>query len=168
MRHEILAQSKICRRPTVSLCRDRSIVLPWMADQPTDSVYIIRAPGRFICFNKAKRSLPPAHEQKPCMWKPLFWKQATKTSQVIEVASRVLCFSKFERLGFIDAAHPISEGMLVELLWGAILKSHCKKGLQVKQDLHIDVKIIEHRCVSKSARNFASKVESRLNYPLEV
>lgn len=134
----ILAQWKICRRPTVSLCRDRSIVLPWMADQPTDSVYIIRAPiSRFICFNKAKRSLPP------CMFS-LFWNLGSPPDQP-EWMSRWLnsCVEPF-------------------------LKPLQKRPPSLKQDLHIDAKIIEDGCVSKSARNFVSKVESRLNYPPEV
>ena len=129
MRHEMLAQWKICRRPTVSLCRDRSIVLPWMADQPTDSVYIIRAPtSRFICFSPSKKgSLPPAHElpNHACETSPLFWKQATKR--------RLKWFSRFERLDFIDEAHPINLNVcwLNSCGW-AILKATAKKASKFK------------------------------------
>ena len=63
--------------------------------------------------------------------------------------------------------HLISECMmLVELLWRHL--SSTAQGIQVKHDLPIDAKKIANGCVSKSARNFASKVESKSNYPPEV
>ena len=52
----------------MSLCRDHSIVLPWMADQPIDSVYIISGPGRFICFKSKMTSTSQSNEIMNIFW----------------------------------------------------------------------------------------------------